>query len=163
MKALILRFENRVDNIVKELLNGIDYSGLEFDISHWESYGDDIEGSEYDFNYMDNIPSEIIKRKIIMENNRVNPEFMELFIRKIGTMPKKIYYYKDFLESDYLISIINCDHRNIEIFSKYETLLEKMKDNFLRLNLENKYIKEIEHINPMAVLQAWEFGKGIEY
>ena len=104
-----------------------------------------------------------IKRKIIMENNRVNPEFMELFIRKIGTMPKKIYYYKDFLESDYLISIINCDHRNIEIFSKYETLLEKMKDNFLRLNLENKYIKEIEHINPMAVLQAWEFGKGIEY
>lgn len=163
MKALILRFEKRVENIVKDLLGGIDYSELEFDISHWESFGDDLDGSEFDFNIMEEIPSEIIKRKVFVENNRINPEFMELYIRRTGSTSKQIYYYKDFLDSEYLISIINCDYRNIEIFSKDEMLLQKIKDNFLKLNLDNKHIKEIEDIGPMAVLQAWEFGKGIEW
>lgn len=42
---------------------------------------------------MEKIPSELIKRKIFMENNRVNPEFMELFVCKTGTISKQVYYY----------------------------------------------------------------------
>lgn len=163
MIGLIMRFEGRTKNIIKELLNDFKYDEYEFDISHWESFGDDVSTPKCDFNEMDVISSVLIKNKIFAENNKINPEFMEFYVRKIGTKSKNVYYYKDFLESDYFLSIINCDYRNIEVFSKDSKLLEKIKKNYLLLDLNNKTIKEIQQINPNAILQAWEFGKGIEY
>ena len=164
MVGLILKFEGRLRNIVKELLIDIDISNLEFDISHWESYGDDIDDSQFDFNNMEDIPSELIRNKLLIEDHYICPEFMELFIGKFGSAKKEIYYYKDFMESDYEISIISYDYRNVEIISKDESLLKKMKDNFLRLNLDNKRIKELDDIALDSVLQAWrsETMKSIE-
>lgn len=162
MEGLILRFNGRTRNIIRELLNGVDILELEFDISHWESFGDDLDGSEFDFNNIEKIPSDLIKNKVFIEDHLVHPEFMEFYIRKNGTKSKKIYFYKDFLESDYLVSIINCDYRNVEIFSKDEAILERVKNNFSTLDLDNKRIRELDNISLNAVLQAWEFGKGIE-
>ena len=48
MKGLVIKFVGRTKNIIKSLLKDIDLDNFEFDLKHWESYGDDIENSEID-------------------------------------------------------------------------------------------------------------------
>ncbi len=163
VKALILRFENRVKNVIRSLFEGIDLLSFEIDITHWESFSDDVTMEDCDFNTMDIIPSQLSLRKIFIEDNRINPEFVELHIRKLGSKPYVINNYKDFLSSDYIISIVNCDYRNIEVFSKDSSILEVIKNNFMKLNVGNKRVKEIDYVPNAALISAWAFGNGIEY
>lgn len=161
MKGIILKFTGTTKNIIKELLKDIDILGLEFDIQHWESYGDDMEGSNLDFNNTREISSEIIKNKLFIENNTLYPEFIELFARKENDSKKEIFNYKDFLESKYVFSIINYDYRNIEVCSKIPEILESIKIIFLNSDLKDKKIIELDHIPEDATLKSWRQGKGI--
>ena len=70
MNGLILKCTGITKNIIKELLKDIDILDLEFDIQYWESYGDDMEGANFDFNNTSEISSEIIKNKLFIENNK---------------------------------------------------------------------------------------------
>lgn len=162
MKSLVIKFVGRTKNIVKDLLVDIKLDDFEFDINHWESYGDDIDGSDNDFNVMDDISSNMILRKVFTEDNYVCPEFMELLIRNKGTKRTAIKTYKDFIDSDYVISIINYDYRNIEIICKDDRIINKIKDNFSSINVSDKKIIEVNDISFDAELKAWRKGVGIE-
>lgn len=162
MKSLVIKFVGRTKNIVKDLLVDITFDDFEFDINHWESYGDDIDGSDNDFNVMDDISSNMILRKVFTEDNYVCPEFMELLIRNKGTKRTAVKTYKDFIDSDYVISIINYDYRNIEIISKDDRIINKIKDNFSSINVSDKKIIEVNDISFDVELKAWRKGVGIE-
>ena len=161
MNGLILKCTGITKNIIKELLKDIDILDLEFDIQYWESYGDDMEGANFDFNNTSEISSEIIKNKLFIENNTLYPEFMELFARKENDSKTEIFNYKDFLESKYIFSIVNYDYRNIEVCSKIPEILESIKKNFLNSDLKDKKIIELDHIPEDATLKSWRQGKGI--
>lgn len=157
MKGLILKFKGHVKNILSELLKEIDNKNLYFYLNYWESYFDDIDESEYDFNTLKDISSDMIKEKIFDDTLKVSPEFMELFVYdKISNTYNTISTYEDFLKSDCILSIVSYDYNNIEICSKYDNILLSIMNNIKRLELEDTKIVILKNIHPKASLKAWK-------
>ena len=70
-------------------------------------------------------------------------------------------YYDDFIKSDYFMSLVIIDHRNIEICCKDIQVLEKIIKNFKESNLENKRINVLEKIRLDAVISAFRLKSEI--
>lgn len=70
-------------------------------------------------------------------------------------------YYDDFIKSDYFMSLVIIDHRNIEICRKDIQVLEKIIKNFKESNLENKRVNVLEKIRLDAVISAFRLKNEI--
>lgn len=152
MEGLVLKFDGWSKNIFKILFKNIDYSQWELDIKYWESYGKST--IIIDLNNIDYISSDFAKEELFTKNNEIFPEFIDLYIG-FNNSKSSIKTYKDFVNSNYFLSVIIIDHRNIEICSKNEKLLNMIKDNFMLSELNNKRIKELVNIPLNSVLSSW--------
>ena len=94
-------------------------------------------------------------RFLINEENEIYPEFAEIFIRNKSSLKADIETYNDFINSEYDLSLIIIDRRNIEICSKKHEYLNEIIEKFSECNLENKKIKLLENINLNAKLKCW--------
>lgn len=159
MVGVILKFDNWSKNIFKILFNDIDISLWNFDIKYWESYGESTMTKDY--NNLDHIDSEDAKKELIYNECEVYPEFLELFISEFSTKKCDLKYYDDFIKSDYFMSLVIIDHRNIEICCKDIQVLEKIIKNFKESNLENKRVNVLEKIRLDAVISAFRLKSEI--
>ena len=159
MIGTILKFDNWSKNIFKVLFKDIDISSWNLNINYWESYGDSTMTDDY--NDLDYINSEKAKKELINDNNEVYPEFLELFISKTNENVYNIKSYNDFNKSNYFLSLVIIDHRNIEICCKDAKILEKIIENFKKSTLENKKIIVLEKIRLDAVISAYRSSKEI--
>lgn len=159
MVGTILKFDNWSKNIFKELFKDIDISSWNLNIKYWESYGNSTMTNDY--NDLDNIDSESAKKELIYDNSEVYPEFLELFISKTNENIYNLKSYNDFIKSNYFLSLVIIDHRNIEICCKDAQLLEKIIDNFKKSILENKKIIVLDKIRSDAVISAYRSSKEI--
>lgn len=159
MVGAILKFDNWSKNIFKVLFNDIDISLWNFDIKYWESYGKSTMIN--DFNNLEYIDSEIAKKELIYDDCEVYPEFLELFISRSSEKTYDLKFYGDFIKSDYFISLVIIDHRNIEICCKDIQVLEKIIKNFKESNLENIRVNVLENIRLDAVILAFRSKKEI--
>lgn len=159
MVGAILKFDNWSKNIFKVLFNDIDISLWNFDIKYWESYGRSTMIN--DFNNLEYIDSEIAKKELIYDDCEVYPEFLELFISRSSEKTYDLKIYDDFIKSDYFISLVIIDHRNIEICCKDIQILEKIIKNFKESKLENKRVNVLESIRLDAVILAFRSKKEI--
>lgn len=149
MIGLIIRFNNWSTNIFQQLFLDIDYSNWFFKINYWESYGDEFENINH------TITSDFFKKNIINNKRSIYPEFCELFISYKKNIKQECSTYKDFLNSKYYMAINIIDHRNIEICCKDDELLQKIKNNISKSNLENKQIIKINEIDYDANLSIF--------
>ena len=159
MVGTILKFNNWSKNIFKILFKDIDISSWNLNINYWESYGDSTMTNDY--NDLDYIDSENAKKELIYDNNEVYPEFLELFISKTNENIYNLKFYNDFIKSNYFLSLVIIDHRNIEICCKDAQLLEKIIENFKKSILENKKIIVLEKIRLDAVISTYRSSKEI--
>lgn len=159
MVGAILKFDNWSKNIFKVLFNDIDISLWNFDIKYWESYGKSTMIN--DFNNLEYIDSEIAKKELIYDDCEVYPEFSKLFISRSSEKTHDLKFYGDFIKSDYFISLVIIDHRNIEICCKDIQVLEKIIKKFKESNLENKRVNVLENIRLDAVILAFRSKKEI--
>lgn len=159
MVGTILKFDNWSKNIFKVLFKDIDISSWNLNINHWESYGDSTMTDDY--NDLDYIDSEKAKKELINDNSEVYPEFLELFISKTNENVYNLKSYNDFNKSNYFLSLVIIDHRNIEICCKDAKILEKIIENFKKSTLENKKIIVLEKIRLDAVISAYRSSKEI--
>lgn len=153
MVGATIKFDNWSPNIFKVLFKDIDVSNWYFSIMYWESYGKNT--VKIDLNEFENISSEIIKKELIIQDSQVFPEFMELYISFCKSKRCEIKTYNDFIKSNYSISLIIIDHRNIEICCKDENVLKKMISNFKESSLENKRINELYFIQLDSILKSY--------
>ena len=159
MVGTLLKFDNWSENIFRVLFKDIDISLWNFNINYWESYGDSTMTNDY--NDLDYIDSENAKKELIYDNNEVYPEFLELFISKTNENICNLKSYNDFIKSDYFLSLVIIDHRNIEICCKDTKLLENIIENFKKSTLENKKVIVLEKIRLDAVISAYRSSKEI--
>ncbi len=159
MVGVILKFNNWSKNIFKILFKDVDISSWNLNIKYWESYRNATMPNEY--NDLDYIDSESAKKELIYDNNEVYPEFLELFISKTNENPYNIKTYNDFIKSNYFLSLVIIDHRNIEICCKDIKLLKKIIENFKESILENKRIIILDRIRLDAVISAYRSYKEI--
>ena len=153
MVGVILKFDNWSKNIFKVLFKNIDISSWNLNIKYWESYGNSTMTNDY--NDLDYIDSESAKKELIYDNSEVYPEFLELFIGKTNENIYNLKSYNDFVKSNYFLSLVIIDHRNIEICCKDVQLLEKIIENFKKSTLENKKIIVLDKIRLDAVISAY--------
>ena len=159
MVGVILKFDNWSKNIFKVLFKNIDISSWNLNIKYWESYGNSTMANDY--NDLDYIDSESAKKELIYDNSEVYPEFLELFIGKTNENIYNLKSYNDFIKSNYFLSLVIIDHRNIEICCKDVQLLKKIIENFKKSILENKKIIVLDKIRLDAVISAYRSGKEI--
>ena len=159
MVGTLLKFDNWSENIFRVLFKDIDISSWNLNIKYWESYGKSTMTKDY--NDLDYIDSESAKKELIYDNSEVYPEFLELFISKTNENIYNLKSYNDFIKSDYFLSLVIIDHRNIEICCKDAQLLEKIIENFKKSTLENKKIIVLEKIRLDAVISAYRSRKEI--
>ena len=152
MVGAVLKFTGDLPNIINSLLKIFDFEQKCIDIKYWESYGDN---GTLDFNEFDNLSSIQIVNELINEENEIYPEFAEIFIRNKSSLKADIETYNDFINSEYDLSLIIIDRRNIEICSKKHEYLNEIIEKFSECNLENKKIKLLENINLNAKLKCW--------
>ena len=138
MVGAVLKFTGDLPNIINSLLKIFDFEQKCIDIKYWESYGDN---GTLDFNEFDNLSSIQIVNELINEENEIYPEFAEIFIRNKSSLKADIETYNDFINSEYDLSLIIIDRRNIEICSKKHEYLNEIIEKFSECNLENKKIK----------------------
>lgn len=159
MVGVILKFDNWSKNIFKVLFKNIDISSWNLNIKYWESYGNSTMTNDY--NDLDYIDSESAKKELIYDNSEVYPEFLELFIGKTNENIYNLKSYNDFIKSNYFLSVVIIDHRNIEICCKDVQLLEKIIENFKKSILENKKIIVLDKIRLDAVISAYRTSNDI--
>lgn len=159
MVGTLLKFDNWSENIFRVLFKDIDISSWNLYIKYWESYGKSTMTKDY--NDLDYIDSESAKKELIYDNNEVYPEFLELFISKTNENVYNLKSYDDFNKSNYFLSLVIIDHRNIEICCKDAKLLEKIIENFKKSTLESKKIIVLEKIRLDAVISAYRSSKDI--
>ena len=159
MVGVILKFDNWSKNIFKVLFKNIDISSWNLNIKYWESYGNSTMTNDY--NDLDNIDSESAKKELIYDNSEVYPEFLELFIGKTNENIYNLKSYNDFIKSNYFLSLVIIDHRNIEICCKDVQLLEKIIENFKKSTLKNKKIIVLDKIRLDAVISAYRTSNDI--
>lgn len=159
MVGVILKFDNWSKNIFKVLFKNIDISSWNFNIKYWESYGNSTMTNDY--NDLDYIDSESAKKELIYDNSEVYPEFLELFISKTNENIYNLKSYNDFIKSNYFLSLVIIDHRNIEICCKDVQLLKKIIENFKKSILENKKIIVLDKIRLDAVISAYRTSNDI--
>lgn len=159
MVGVILKFDNWSKNIFKVLFKNIDISSWNLNIKYWESYGNSTMTNDY--NDLDYIDSENAKKELIYDNSEVYPEFLELFIGKTNENIYNLKSYNDFIKSNYFLSLVIIDHRNIEICCKDVQLLEKIIENFKKSILENKKIIVLDKIRLDAVISAYRTSNDI--
>ncbi len=159
MVGAVLKFDNWSKNIFKVLFKDIDISSWNLNIKYWESYGNATMTNDY--NDLDYIDSESAKKELIYDNSEVYPEFLELFISKENEKIYNLKSYNDFIKSNYFLSVVIIDHRNVEICCKDVQLLEKIIENFKKSILENKKIIVLEKIRLDAVISAYRSNKEI--
>ena len=147
MVGVILKFDNWSKNIFKVLFKNIDISSWNLNIKYWESYGNSTMTNDY--NDLDNIDSESAKKELIYDNSEVYPEFLELFIGKTNENIYNLKSYNDFIKSNYFLSLVIIDHRNIEI------------ENFKKSTLKNKKIIVLDKIRLDAVISAYRTSNDI--
>lgn len=153
MVGAVLQYKGWSKNIFKVLFSGIDVSIWEFDVKYWESYGEN--SLRYDFNELDVIESELIKQELINKNSVVYPEFLEMFISNKAYYKETIKKYEDFIKSQYFISLIIIDHRNIEICCKDSIIMNQILSNFEKSELTDIKIDRLETIHQSSVLSAY--------
>lgn len=159
MVGVILKFDNWSKNIFKVLFKDIDISSWNLNIKYWESYGNSTMTCDYnDLYYID---SDRAKKELIYDDSEIYPEFLELFIGKKNEKIYNLKYYNDFIKSDYFLSLIIIDHRNIEICCKDVQLLKKIIKNFKKSILENKKIIVLDKIRLDAVISAYRSDEEI--
>ena len=159
MVGTLLKFDNWSENIFRVLFKDIDISSWNLNIKYWESYGKSTMTKDY--NDLDYIDSESAKKELIYDNSEVYPEFLELFISKTNENICNLKSYNDFIKSDYFLSLVIIDHRNIEICCKDTKLLENIIENFKKSTLENKKVIVLEKIRLDAVISAYRSSKEI--
>lgn len=159
MVGTLLKFDNWSENIFRVIFKDIDISSWNLNIKYWESYGDSTMPKDY--NDLDYIDSESAKKELIYDNSEVYPEFLELFISKTNENIYNIKSYNDFIKSNYFLSLVIIDHRNIEICCKDVKLLEKIIENFKKSILENKKIIVLDKIRSDAIISAYRSSKEI--
>lgn len=159
MVGVILKFDNWSKNIFKVLFKNIDISSWNLNIKYWESYGNSTVTNDY--NDLDYIDSESAKKELIYDNSEVYPEFLELFVGKTNENIYNLKSYDDFIKSNYFLSLVIIDHRNIEICCKDVQLLKKIIENFKKSILENKRIIVLDKIRLDAVISAYRTSNDI--
>ncbi len=150
MVGATLKFDNWSKNIFKVLFKDIDISSWNFNINFWESYGKTTMINDY--NELDYIDPTLAKKELIYDNCEVYPEFLELFLNTIKENTENITTYKDFIDSNYFMSLVIIDHRNLEICCKDSAILSKVISNFKESNLENKRVVILDSIQSEAVI-----------
>lgn len=153
MKAIVLKFIDTVDNTIKMLLEGIDFSDKVVDIQHWESYGERT--CPHDMNNCDGLSAREITQQLIVESNTIYPEFVELYVRYEKDNPQKIDNYGEFEKSRYLLSLVVFDYRNIEICCHDQGTLVTISSNFLKSDLKDKKIQTVDHIDSDVSMHCW--------
>ena len=159
MLGAVLTYKGRDKNIIKTLLSGIETKNLHFNLVYWESYGKC--NSDYDFNSEVKVNSEIIKKELFKDKTEIYPEFIELFIGYEQNYFFEPVFYKDFIESNYILSLVIIDRIHIEICCKEENILKKILENFGNTNLENKKIDILENIRLDASITSYRSKKEI--
>lgn len=155
MVGLIVKSKCNDGNILKKLLKNINFDDYDFDISYIESYESNMPDKWIYLSELENITSELAKNRVLNVNDiSAAPEFLELFIRQKGANKEDINNYGDFMKSNYVMSIIIIDHRNIEICCKFENWLSIINDNIA--SIENiKNIQNLEKIKSEAILSCF--------
>ncbi len=145
MKGLIFRFEENNSNILKKLFKNIDFNNYDFDIDFFESYEDLFSDMPEDWDFLsdlEEISSTQAKHRILqVDDITAAPEFLELYIRSSNSKRLNISKYNEFLLSDYIMSVLVIDHRNIEICCKNDSWLSVICNNIKELF---KYIEIIK-------------------
>lgn len=159
MKGAVLIYEGRIKNIIKTLFNGIDIKDYFFNLSYWESY--EYSNANYDFNAEENVSSDIFKNELFKEELEIYPEFLELFVSKKECDYNEPLLYKNFIDSDYFLSIIIIDRIDIEICCKEENILKQMIENFNGIPLEDKKVMILDNIRMDASLSAYRCNNEI--
>ena len=134
-------------NIINSLFKTFDFKHKSIDIKYWESYGDKC---KLDFNEFDNLSNDQTIKELANEENEIYP-----FIRSKTSLKEVVETYNDFINSEYDLSLVIIDRRNIEICSKSQEYLNDIVKNFSECNLENKKIKLLDNINLDAKLKCW--------
>lgn len=141
MKGLIINtYEGQLN--CQDLISFLNQPEYIFNVSLWdittynegESYPEDIE-----------FTSDMAK-KFIFEDKNVIIIALSLFVSKQKEYSMEIETYEDFLRSEYIVSIHILDCYKFAIFSKDESILQRIKENFIKKDLENKTLKEIDFI-----------------
>ncbi|QWB99713.1 DUF2691 family protein [Mycoplasmatota bacterium] len=147
MDGIVMKFDSWATNIFKILFNDIDYSNWNIEIIYWESYTNndsDLDKSDH-----------FIKNHVFRIKNENIPEFAKILFSYKKVKRSTIETYEDFIESNWFMSMIIIDHRNIEICCKDKDLLKQIKKNFILSTLKNKRVTELSNIPLDAKLKAW--------
>lgn len=158
MVGLLVRVIEKDSNILKKLLKGIDFDKFDFDITYFESYESNMPDKWDYLSELENITSEQAKNRVLNVNEiSAAPEFLELLIRPITSDKKDIDTYDDFLQSDYVMSIIIIDHRNIEICCKFDKWLLMICDSITSISnlVRFKSIHRLYKIKNEALLSCF--------
>jgi len=110
------------------------------------------------FSKLEDISSEQAKVRILeVDQMKCAIEFLELNIRPDFGKKSEIESYSDFISSDYVISVIITDHRNVEICCKNPEWLSFILENAYEYGEKNKNITItlLQNINPKSKLRAW--------
>ena len=158
MVGLLVRFNENDSNILKKLFDGINFDFFDFDIASIESYESDMPNGWDYLSELDYISSEQAKNRILNVNDiQAAPEFLELYIRPKDAKEDYFATYGEFIQSDYVMSVIIFDHRCIEICCKNENWLSKICDNIASLSniIHFTTVRKINEIKSEALLSIF--------
>ncbi len=123
MKGLSINFKRTSNNILKALLQSIDFTTYDFDLIKLNNYNT----NDY-------------TKDILLKEDNINIEFLKLLIKPLDLRKSDINNYKEFINSDYVMSIIINNYGNIEIWSKDEEWLNQINISIIK-NMEYLDIK----------------------
>lgn len=122
---------------------------IQFYINYFETYEYNISNPNWVYlDKIDEIASIQAKERLLnLDDPNGNIEFLELFVRKCNGIEIDIVNYNDFIQSDYYLIIKIIDHRNIEIYCKYQNILDRILQNINYYSSKVKFesIKQLKY------------------
>ncbi|MDE5856055.1 MAG: DUF2691 family protein [Anaeroplasmataceae bacterium] len=142
MKGLLLKCESNPAQVLSEMLSFLNNEEYSFNLVFVDLTAD----KEDEFFDVESFTSDMAKKMIFHPSLKRFIIALDLFVSKKQNYFDDVETFRDFLNSDYFLSLHIIDCSRIAIFCKNQSILAKIKLTFLQYSLENMSIKEIETV-----------------
>ena len=142
MKGLLLKYDGNQEKLLSEMLNFLNTHEYNFHIA----FDDLASNTKDEFWDVESYTSDMAKKMIFHPSSNRIIIALDLFVSERKNYYEDIETYRDFLNSDYFLSLHVIDGSKIAIFCRNETILDKIKAIYMQFTLNAGIVKEIETV-----------------
>ena len=154
MQGIYFAFQGSERNILKTLLNGIDFTDYQFEVNHFQAKKESF--LHPDWAYYDNkcmISSDDAKKRLLEdESDYERIENLSLYVRNKAIRKKRIQTFKDLVEGKYELALKVVDHNTVHVYSTSNDVINKIMSNAKTIDYSHASIKPYECIDFSTVL-----------